>query len=70
MGNYDNYDSIMAGRGSAIACLSSAQKLSVATYTAGRLLTGRRGCPPFNLLEDQLVFLVDNGLTVPTISEL
>ena len=63
-------DSIVAGIGSAIACLSSSQKSSVATYRADCLFTGRRGCPPFNISEYQLVFLVDNGFIVPKISEL
>ena len=60
----------MAGIGSAIACLSSAQQSSVPTYRADRSFTGRRGRPPFNVSEDQLIFLVDNGFTVPKISEL
>ena len=64
-------DSIVAGIGSAIACLLSAQRLSVpCTYRANRLLTGRRGCSPFDVSEDQLVFLVDSGFTVPKISKL
>ena len=64
-------DSIVAGIGSAITCLSSAQRSSVpCTYRANRLLTGRRGRPPFDVSEDQLVFLVDSGFTVPKISEL
>ena len=59
-------DSIVAGIGSAIACLLSAQRLSVpCTYRANRLLTGRRGRPLFDVSEDQLVFLVDSGFTVP-----
>ena len=50
-------DSIVAGIGSAMACLLSAQRLSVpCTYRANRLLTGRRGRPPFDVSEDQLVF--------------
>ena len=54
-------DSIVAGIGSAITCLSSAQRSSVpCTYRANRLLTGRRGRPPFDVSEDQLVFLVDS----------
>ena len=60
----------MAGIGSAIACLSSAQQSSVLTYRADRSFTGRRGRPPFNVSEDQLIFLVDNGFAVPKISEL
>ena len=64
-------DAIVAGIGSAIACLLSAQRLSVpCTYRANRLLTGHRSCPPFDVSEDQLVFLVDSGFTVPKISEL
>ena len=64
-------DSIVAGIGSAIACLLSAQRLSVpCTYRANRLLTGRRGRPPFDVSEDQLVFLVYSGFTVPKVSEL
>ena len=64
-------DSIVAGIGSAIACFLSAQRLSVpCTYRANRLLSGRRGRPPFDVSEDQLVFLVDSGFTVPKISEL
>ena len=50
-------DSIEAGTGSAMACLLSAQRLSVpCTHRANRLLTGRRGRPPFDVSEDQLVF--------------
>ena len=67
-------DSIVAGIGSAIACLLSAQRLSVpCIYRANRLLTAftrRRGRPPFDVSEDQLVFLVDSGFTGPKISEL
>lgn len=64
-------DSIVAGIGSAIACLLSAQRRSVpCTYRANRLLTGRRGRPAFDVSEDQLLFLVDSGFTVPKISEL
>ena len=67
-------DSIVAGIGSTIACLLSAQRLSVpCTYRANRLLTAftrRRGRPPFDVSEDQLVFLVDSGFIVPKISEL
>ena len=55
----------MAGIGSAIACLSSTQQSSVPTYRADRSFTGRRGRPPFHVSEDQLIFLVDNGFTVP-----
>ena len=62
-----NYDSIVAGIGSAIARLSSAQKLSIVTYRARSLFTGRKGCPPFYVSEDRLVFLVGNGFTVLTI---
>ena len=61
----------MAGVGSAIACLLSTQRLSIpCTYRANRLFTGCRGRPPFDVSEDQLVFLVDGGFTVPKISEL
>ena len=60
----------MARIGSVIACLSSAQQSSVPTCRADRSFTGRRGRPPFNVSEDQLIFLVDNGFTVPKISEL
>ena len=50
-------DSIVDGMGSAIAWLLSAQRLSVpCTYRGNRLLTGRRGHPPFDVSEDQLVF--------------
>ena len=64
-------DSVVAGIGSAITCLSSAQRSRVpCTHRAKRLLTGRRGRPPFDISEDQLVFLVDSGSTVPKISEL
>ena len=63
--------SVVAGRGSAITRLSSAQRSSVPfTHRANRLLTGRRGRPPFDISEDQLVSLVDSGFTVPKISEL
>ena len=58
-------DSIVAGIGSAIICLSS-----VPRYRADRSFTGRRGRPPFNVSEDQLIFLVDNGFTIPKISEM
>ena len=60
-------DSVVAGIGSAIACLSGAQQSSVPTYREDRSLTGRRGRPSFNVSEDQLVFLVDNGFTIPKI---
>ena len=64
-------DSVVAGIGSAITCLSSAQRSSVpCTHKANRLLTGRRGRPPFDISEDQLVFLVESGFTVPKMSEL
>ena len=64
-------DSIVAGIGTTIACLLSAQIQSVpCTYRANRLLTGRGGHPPFHVSEDQLVFPVDSGFTVPKISEL
>ena len=63
-------DSIVAGLGSAIACLSGAQQSSVPIYRADRSFTGRRGRPPFNVSEDQLVFFVDNGFTIPKISEM
>ena len=63
-------DSIVAGIGSAIICLSSAQQSSVPRYRADRSFTGRRGRPPFNVSEDQLIFLVDNGFTIPKISEM
>ena len=62
-------DSIVVGIRSAIACLLSAQRLSVpSTYRANRLLTGRRGLPPFGVSEDELVFLIDSRFTVPKIS--
>ena len=42
--------SIVAGIGSAIACLLSAHRLSIScTYRANRLLTGSRGRPPFDV---------------------
>ena len=64
-------DSIVAGIGSAIACFLSAQRLSVpCTYRANCLLSGRRGHPPFDVSEDQFIFLVDSGFTVMKISEL
>lgn len=53
-------DSIVAGIGSAIACLSSARQSSVHTHRADRSFTGRRGRHPFNVSEDQLIFLVDS----------
>jgi len=58
-------DSIVAGIGPAIACLSS-----VPTYRADRLFTGRRGRPLFNVWEDQLIFVADNGFKGPKISEM
>ena len=62
-------DSIVVGIRSAIACLLSAQRLSVpSTYSANRLLTGRRRRPTFGVSEDELVFLVDSRFTVPKIS--
>ena len=63
-------DSIVAGIGSAIACLSGAQQSSVPTYRADSSFTGRRGRPSFNVSEDQLVFLVDNVFTITKISEM
>ena len=64
-------DSIVAGIGSAIAFLLCAQILSVpCTYRANRLLTGRGGHPPFHVSEDQLVFPIGSGFTVPKINEL
>ena len=63
-------DSIVVGIRCAIACLSSAQRLSVpSTYKANRLLTGRRGRPPFGVLEDELVFLVDSKPELLAISK-
>ena len=48
-------DPIVAGIGSAITCLSSAERSSVpCTYTANRLLTGRRGRPPFDVSEEKM----------------
>ena len=58
-------DSDVAGIGSAITCLSSAQRSRVpCTHRANRLLTGLRGRPPFDISEDQLVFLVSELLRI------
>ena len=48
-------DSIVAGIGSAIACLTSAQQSSVPIYRTDHSFTGRRGRPPFNVSADQLM---------------
>ena len=48
-------DSIVAGIGSAITYLSSAERSNVpCTYTANRLLTGGRGRPPFDVSEEKM----------------
>ena len=43
-------DSVVAGIGSAITCLWSAQRSSVPCTHTHHLLTGRQGCPPFDIL--------------------
>ena len=53
-------DSVVAGIGSAITFFSSAERSSVpCTYRANRLLTGRRGRPPFDVSEDKMQGVTD-----------
>ena len=65
-------DSVVAGIGLAIRCLQEQQEAVTrrSCSRVARTFTGRPGRPSFQVVEEQLSYLVESGFTVPQISEL
>ena len=65
-------DSVVAGIGLATRCLQEQQEAVTRRNCSrvARTFTGRPGRPSFQVVEEQLSYLVESGFTVPQISEL